>query len=433
MEPRRVGSGMAVAGTLVAMATLGCVPGDGGTGGGTTTLMPTSTWASTSTTIGTTTTTTTTPPAASGSAFAWGYNGFGNLGDATLSDRPAPVSMQLPTGVELTAISAGGFQTVGLGSDGVAYAVGRDDFGQLGNDAALAYSVTPVPVAMPAGVRFVQVASGGYHTLAIGDDGNTYAWGWDVDGQLGDDAALVQQPVPVRVAMPPGVHFISVSAGFSHSLAVGDDGFAYAWGYDFYSELGNDSVHLNRPTPVRVAMPGGVSVVQVSAGGHHSLAIGDDGNTYAWGWDAYGQLGDDPGSTSRDMPVPVHRPAGATFTAVSAGAHHSLAIATDGSVYGWGSDENGQLGDGAPTADQALPVAVAGAFQAIRVSGGGRHSMAIGTDGVVYTWGADGAGQVGDGAPADDRPIPTAVALDGGHAIAVGAGYYHSVAVAQGN
>ena len=207
----------------------------------------------------------------------------------SLANSPVPVTFPLPSGVDAVEVSAGAFHTLVRGSDGVVYAAGRDDSGQLGDDVAFQYQVSPVPVAAPAGVRFTTVAAGGSHSLALGDDGNTYAWGRDVEGQLGDGSALVDSPLPVVVVTPPGVRFVAISAGFAHNLALGDDGNTYAWGYDFYSELGDDATHLDRPTPVRVATPSGVRFTSISAGGHHNLALGDDGGTYAWGWDAFGQ------------------------------------------------------------------------------------------------------------------------------------------------
>lgn len=378
----------------------------------------------------TTTTTTTTPPTSTaGIPVAWGYNGFGNVGNGTLSDQPSPVTVALPLGVQALDVSAGGFHTLVRGNNGVTYAVGRDDNGELGNDAAFAYQVTAVPVAAPAGVRFVQVSAGGNHSLAIGDDGRTYAWGLDAQGQLGDDAALVNRPEPVLVATPPGVRFVAVSAGFAHSLAIGDDGRLYAWGYNFYSELGNDSTHLDRPTPVSVATPVGVTFTRIAAGGHHNLAVATDGTTYAWGWDGYGQIGDGAPFADRDLPTPVSRPAGVTFAQVAAGAHHSLGVTADGRVYAWGSDEEGELGDDVALTDRAAPVPVAlpAGIAATSITAGGRHSVAAGSDGRVYVWGSDASGQQGDGPPPVDHAVPTAVEL-GGTALSVSAGYYHVVA-----
>lgn len=367
-----------------------------------------------------------------GRPYSWGYNGFGNLGNGTLTDQPSPVAFVVPAGVEIGQVSAGGFHTLAIGSDGFTYASGRDDNGELGNDAALSYQVSPVRVATPPGVRFTQVSAGGNHSLALGDDGLTYAWGLDADGQLGNDAALINQPTPVPVAMPAGVRFVDISAGYAHSLALGDNGKLYSWGYDFYSELGNDTVHLNQPTPVPVAMPPGLQVTAIAAGGHHNLVLSSNGAAYSWGWDAFGQLGDNAAIQDRDLPTLVATPVGISFRQIAAGAHHSLAIASNGRVYSWGSDQEGELGDGVALVDQPIPVMVSLPMGTIysQIAAGGRHSVAIGSDHLVYLWGSDGSGQMGDGLPLIDHPTPVALQLPGqDRAARISAGYYHVVAV----
>ena len=396
----------------IAVATTGCTPS------GPTDPDPTTS----------STSSTTVPVADHGRVLGWGYNGFGNLGDGTLSNQPSPVALQLPDGVDATAVAAGGFHTLAIGTDGVTYAVGRDDNGELGDDPAFAYRVTPVPVASPPGVRFLAVSAGGNHSLAIGDDGNTYAWGLDAQGQLGDGPGLGNQPTPVRVATPPGVHFVSVSAGFAHSLAIGDDGNTYAWGYDHYSELGDDAAHVDQPAPVRVATPPGVVFTEVAAGGHHNLAIASDGSTYAWGWNAYGQLGDAT-TSDRDLPTAVSGPTG--LRRVAAGAHHSLGIGADGRVLAWGSDEEGELGDDAALASRSVPTPSALGITVRRIAAGGRHSVAVDEHGGLHVWGSDDEGEMGDGPPSSGHPTPVAVALPGGaSAIDISAGYYHAVAIA---
>ena len=263
-------------------------------------------------------------PPPSGVGKAWGYNGFGNLGVGSLTGSPLPLSISLPAGVRLRSISAGAFHSLAIGSDGKAYAWGRDDSGQLGNDAALAYEVSPVLVATPVGVHFTRVAAGGYHSLALGDDGRVYAWGQDANGALGNDAALANKPTPVRVALPAGVRATAISCGGHHSLLLADNGRTYSWGWDDFGQLGDGSTLTSHSIPVTVATPAGVRFTRVSAGGRHSLAIGTDGKAYAWGSDLYGQLGNDAALVNR--PTPVHVVFSTAALAVSAGYYHSLAV-----------------------------------------------------------------------------------------------------------
>ncbi|WP_332460646.1 hypothetical protein [Bifidobacterium apousia] len=152
----------------------------------------------------------------------------------------------------------------------------------------------------------------------MGSDGNAYAWGYNGNGQLGNGTGT-QRNTPVRVKtpdrntypdLPTDFTYLQVSAGCTHSLAVGSDGYAYAWGNNSDGQLGKNTTR-NSSLPVRVRDPAnptdkskGLKAVQVSAGFHHSLAMGTDGNAYAWGANGYGQLGD--GSTdSKSAPVPV--------------------------------------------------------------------------------------------------------------------------------
>ncbi|MFY9616945.1 MAG: hypothetical protein WAQ31_02710, partial [Arcanobacterium sp.] len=261
------------------------------------------------------------------------------------------VTVTVPT-VELTAVSAGNYHSLAIGDNGKAYALGGNWAGQLGtgdDDGASRFS--PMLVDTRSGVEFTAVSAGYYHSLAIGDDGKTYAWGDNRYGQLGndDEANKASRFSPVLVDTPAGVEFTAVSAGYYHSLAIGDNGQTYAWGYNSVGQLGNDD-EANKATqfsPVLVDTPAGVEFTAVSAGYAHSLAIGDDGKTYAWGanWDGQLGTGDDDGAP-RFSPVEVDTPAGVKFTAVSAGKYHSLAVGDDGKAYAWGANWFGQLGIG---------------------------------------------------------------------------------------
>ena len=172
------------------------------------------------------------------------------------------------------------------------------------------------------------IAGGSSHTLEI-RQGLLFAWGDNGNGQLGDGTTS-QRTNPVRVSLPGGVSPTAVAAGSSHSLAIGSDGKLYAWGYNGNGQLGDGTTN-QQTTPVIVNLPAGVTPTAVAAGFGHSLAIGSDGKLYAWGSNAQGQLGDGTGST-QTTPVIVNLPAGVTPTAVAAEYGHSLAIGSDGKL-----------------------------------------------------------------------------------------------------
>ncbi|MDT7513461.1 InlB B-repeat-containing protein, partial [Bifidobacterium sp. H1HS10N] len=201
------------------------------------------------------------------------------------------------------------------------WSISPDKGSQLGREST---TITP-PDSASRGIRFSQISGGSSHSLAVGSDGNAYAWGKNNYGQLGNGTVTRQAtPVVVRTPdrttypdLPKNFTYAQVSAGNLHSLAVGSDGNAYAWGLNVNGQLGNGTTSYNaQTTPVRVKtpdrntypdLPKDFTYLQVSAYGWHSLAVGSDGNAYAWGWNYHGQLGDET-TTQRTAPVRVKTP-----------------------------------------------------------------------------------------------------------------------------
>ncbi|MCX8668166.1 RCC1 domain-containing protein, partial [Bifidobacterium sp. B3998] len=204
-----------------------------------------------------------------------------------------------------------------------------------------------------------------------------------------------------------GFTWTQVSLGDQHSAAIGSDGNLYTWGYNFNGQLG-DGTTSSRSTPTLIQKPAGASDgfawTQVSLGNSHSSAFGSDGQLYTWGWNQYGQLGDGT-QVDKRTPTQVGKPQGApdgfTWTQASLGRWYSAAIGSDDSLYTWGSNGDGQLGDGTTTSSQNRPVKVGrpqGApdgFTWTQASLGFNHSAAIGSDGSLYTWGSNSSGQLG--------------------------------------
>ncbi|WLT11202.1 RCC1 domain-containing protein [Bifidobacterium asteroides] len=233
---------------------------------------------------------------------------------------------------------------------------------------------------MPADLAYVQVSAGYEHSLAVGNDGYAYAWGDNSRGQLGNNSNgyYADSSVPVRVRDPAnptdtsiGLKATQVSTGTYHSLAVGSDGYAYAWGYNSNGQLGNNNTYNDSSVPVHVRDPAnpydsskGLQAVQVSGGYYHSLAVGSDGYAYAWGYNKYGQLGNGTSYSNSSVPVHVCDPANPTdkskglkATQFIAGDHHSLAVSPNGYTYACGYNGFGQLGNG-NTSLSTVPVAV---------------------------------------------------------------------------
>ena len=344
---------------------------------------------------------------ADGNAWAWGAGGNGRLGYGGTSSQAAPVAVTMPTGVAFTSVAAGFEHSLALDADGNAWAWGYGDFGQLGTGDEL-NRLVPTPVSMPAGVAFTSVAAGGFHSLALDTTGAAWAWGYGELGQLGNDGSGLQL-TPVRVSMPAGVSFMSVSGGLDHSLALDASGAAWAWGFGFYGQLGVGDDD-DRFVPNRVSMPGGVTFTSVSAGLDHSLALDASGAAWAWGFGSDGQLGNGAGD-HRNVPVSVSMPAATVFTSLAAGNTHSLAIDGAGTGWAWGSGDAGQLGYGSRGGRFApVPVSMPSGRTFRTLAAGGAFSLALDGRADAWAWGRGADGRLGTGSVADQL-LPDAVTM----------------------
>lgn len=225
--------------------------------------------------------------------------------------------------------------------------------------------------------------------------GMPWAWGWNGSGQIGN-ATTTQQNSPVRVSNLTGI--TTVTAGDSHSLAIQDDGALWSWGENFDGQLGigTSGTGTNKSVPTQVTALSGV--IAIAGGGFHSLAVKSDGTVWAWGWNVYGQLGNNS-TVSSSTPVQVSGLS--SVTGVAAGRRHSFALKSDGTVWAWGDNSDGQLGDGTSANQKTIPVQVVGAggagfLTSVRaIAAGDFYGIVAKTDGTVWTWGANGLGQLG--------------------------------------
>jgi alpha-tubulin suppressor-like RCC1 family protein len=353
-------------------------------------------------------------------AVAWGANHSGQLGDGTRTGRPAPAAVAgLHEGV--VAVAGGFFHTAVLRSDGTVLAWGDNRFGQVGDGTTITRDVPVRVAALTVGVE--QIAASGFHTLAVAADGSVWCWGNNLDGQLGD-GTRTDRVTPERV---PGLtKVVQVAGGASHSLALRSDGTVWTWGDNTAGQLGDGTTRI-RCEPVRVARL--KNVTQIAAGAASSAALRADGTVVTWGGNFLGQLGD--GSVT-DRAVPA-RVAGLTgVTRIAANGEHCLAVLAAGperpagTVVAWGSNFDGQLGDGSRV-DRPRPVPVAVLAHVTRVAAGRFHSLAVRADGTLWTWGAHDQGQLGDPA-GSGRVTPGRVPGLTGVTDACG-GPQHSVAV----
>ena len=307
------------------------------------------------------------------------------------------VRLDTPTNqVRFAQIATGRACSLAVGSDGNVYAWGYNFYSQLG-DGTRVRRPAPIPVIMPEGVKITQVSANTYHVMALDRDGRIWTWGTDMSDQLGrTSSSATPAGRPGLVDTPEGVSFIAVSAGMLHSTALDRDGNIWTWGSNTNKQLGRDISGTTDATPKKIQLPKGTAFTAVSTGSSHSIGLSADGTAWSWGGaNLPNNFSSDTllGHAGGTDPAPVDT--GLRFTAISASDWHSLAIAQDGTVQSWGMWVASQLGrTPTDTEPASRPGSVPGLVGATRISAGSSYSIAItGTD--VWGWGRNYHGQLG--------------------------------------
>ncbi len=330
-----------------------------------------------------------------GTVWTWGLNDQSALGDPNIAQGAARTRPGLVGITDVVAVAAGTAHVLALKSDGTVWAWGRNDFGQLG-DGTTTNRASAVQVLDLTGV--VAIAAGNNSGMAIGGDGTLWIWGQS-------DAAYGSRPV--RITSLSGVSAIAGGAS-NFSLAVKTDGAAsgtlWSWGTNG-GRLG-DGTTTTRSAPVAVAQ----GVTSISAGASEAYALTEAGGVLSWGLNSNGQLGD---GTTADRFRPASIPTLTGVVSLAAGSQYGMALKTDGTVSAWGYNGYGELGDGTltthPTPTPASIANVLGVAAAAKGTAGQSHSAAVVSDGTLWTWGNNAAGQLGDGTTAMNstpKPVP---------------------------
>lgn len=326
-----------------------------------------------------------------GTVWTWGDNRWGQLGDGTNTARLSPVQVPISN---VKTISAGFDITVALKNDGTVWAWGDNHYGQL-SDGTNINRNTPAQVKGLEGVKAIAVGAG--HVLALKDDGTVWAWGRGFRGELGIDSVnptreerdIYNLNTPT---MAPITNVQAIDCGRFFSVALKNDGTVWAWGEGSDAEIG-DGERVNRYTPVQVPI---TDVKAISCGGSDTLALKNDGTIWGWG-NNYGYC---LGNLTIDeyQTTPIKARGISDAVAISAGDEHSLALKSDGTVWAWGFNQNGRLGYGRDSGqDMISPVEVKDLSNITSIRAGWGHSLALKNDGTVWAWGRNMEGQLGDG------------------------------------
>ncbi len=247
-----------------------------------------------------------------------------------------------------------------------------------------------------------QIAAGALHTAVLKSDGTVWAWGRNSEGQLGNNSTTGSE-IPVQASGMTQV--TAIAAGLEHTVALRNDGTVWAWGCNSYGQLGDNTTGTNRQTAVQVVVdePTGMTpiteVTAIAAGMHYTVALKSDGTVWAWGWNDVGQLGNGT-TTASNIPIQV---IGLTeITAIAAGESHALALKSDGTVWAWGWNASGQLGDGT-TISRNTAVKLSELTGVTAIAAGRLHTVALKSDGTVWSCGSNGVGQLGSEAVTDSK------------------------------
>jgi len=331
---------------------------------------------------------------------------WGNLSrytdPTTANDKAKPAAVVGLKNVRSVTAASGCYGSYALLRDGTLWAWGWNIFRHLGTGSKEEYITVPEQVKNISDV--IAVVAGVSHALALKKDGTVWAWGKNWYGQLGVGARDIEtrksedSDFPVQI---PGLPKITqISAGYFRSLALAEDGTVWRWGGYGNSEF-NFPIVYEADNPIQVKIAGKVSMI--SAGGMHDLFLCEDGSVWACGYNTLRQLGSNH-VFNEILDVPVRVKGISEVKAISAGGVFSLALKNDGTVWAWGCNEHGELGTGSLDESSKMtsldlknePVEVSMLRDVVEISAGNTHAMAVTSDGGIWTWGENDEGQLGD-------------------------------------
>jgi alpha-tubulin suppressor-like RCC1 family protein len=351
--------------------------------------------------------------------WSWGGNVQHQLGLGDTDLRTTPT--QVGTDATWAGVTGGFRFGLGVRTDGTLWAWGNNSNGQLGLGDSGEATERPTPTQVGTDATWATISAGTTHTLAVRTDGTLWAWGNNSNGRTGLTTDVGNTLVPTQVGTDTG--WAAVAAGGSHSLALRTDGTLWAWGGNDRGQLGlgDSGFGTERTTPTQVGTD--ADWATISAGSSHSLALRTDGTLWAWGTNLNGELGlgDDE---HRSTPSQVGTDA--TWATISAGSVHSLATRTDGTAWGWGWNGDGRTGLGITTGVTLMPEQIGADTAWVEVAAGNAFGLGLRADGTLWAWGSNVDGSTGQDTTAGDTPTPAQIGTETAW-VEVTAGATHSL------
>ena len=355
-----------------------------------------------------------------GSLFMWGTNTSGQLGNGNTMNLFSSSSQVAGNNWQWLSASKcldnnlqqGSSHTLAIQTDGSLWAWGNNNYGQLGNGSFLNSSV---PVQIGTDTTWVKVLAGALHSLALKSDGTLWAWGNNAFGQLGI-GTLINANTPVQVGTAN--NWTDFSTYESHNLATRSDGTLWAWGKNNFYQLGLGN-NQNRTSPVQVGS--GNQWHSPSVGYQYSFALQQDSSLWGWGNNNAGQLGN--GNIGTFNPNPIQIGASSKWTQISSGREHSIALQANGTLWGWGMNFFGQLGQGNNSFQITSPVQITNDSNYTFINNGHYYSMAMRADTVLLGWGQNFSNVLFTN-DNSDRNLPTPVGC------AASTNYYQTLNIA---
>jgi alpha-tubulin suppressor-like RCC1 family protein len=329
-----------------------------------------------------------------GTLWATGWNEYGQLGDGTNVNKSVLTKIGNDNDWKSVTLGAN-LQTLAIKNDGTLWAWGRNINGQVGDGTNIDRNL-PTKIGNNNDWKFV--VAGRQHSLAIKNDGTLWAWGSNSQGELGD-GTTVSKNIPTKIGND--TDWKSIAAGYRYTIALKNDGTLWTCGDNDWGQLGNGKPYIS--TNVLSKIGDSNNWLLISTRISTSSAIQKDGTLWTWGNNQQGQLGN--GDVDHNVTVPTQIGIDKNWKQIASGDLNSSALKTDGTLWTWGLNDYGQLGDGTYI-DKFTPTQIGNATDWESIYTGGGHSGALKSDGTFWTWGLNSSGQTGNGTTTIDINYP---------------------------